>query len=150
MNLDDFKPLSLDEKLDQIYATLTIPTKPGIGGLFGPDRPPSTPPVQPKMETPAGFTEIFGAEPDRFESAKRAVWLNKLSKFEGIVDISNDLDFPGNSGTSQRAGLGNPIVYKFDGEELVTFSRIPSFSRPAEWYYNNYFLLISLAKLRLV
>lgn len=142
---EEFIDLGTTEQLWTIYSALFKTDESGIGGVFNPDTP-RVQPVQPKIDTPEGFEEIFGPEPDKSDSAHRAVWLRNLEKFEGLVDLTSQLDFSTKAEMSHKLGIGVPIAYSFGGQERITFSGKPKFFRPFSWYKDAYQTLITIAR----
>lgn len=146
MDKDEFINLSVGEQNWLIYDAVAKVDGRGIEGLFGPGRPEVKTPVQPKTQTPPGFTGVFGEEPDKSNSAHRAVWLGHLQKFEGEIELRNAFDYGDKLALSQKAGLGRPIAYKYDGRERICFENKPAFFRPLSWYYDVYNLLVDAAR----
>lgn len=146
MDKNDFLELSVGEQNWLIYDAVTNPEGKGIAGVFGPDRPETVQPKQPKTATPPGFTEIFGPEPDKFNSSDRVNWVNALEKFEGLIEIRNKPDYKAKADMSIRAGLGEPLAYKFAGQERICFEKKPKLFRPFSWYTDSYNYLVDVAR----
>lgn len=150
---DEFNSLGLDEKLLKIYqnsyGVVTEPQAGGVAEVFG-RKEPRVQPVQHKIETPEGFTDIFGEEPDKSDSAARANWLNALQSFEGLIPLATDTiseaNYNAKAEMSIKADLGVPIAYRFAGQDRITFQNKPKFFRPLSWYHTAYNTLISAAR----
>lgn len=146
MTYEEFINLDFNEKLDFIARKLIF-DKLNSGGINEVFTREAVTPVQPKTKTPEGFEAIFGAEPDKSNSAHRAVWLNQLKSFGGLIpNFTEDPEYSYKSDKSHDRGLGVPIGYIFNGEMRVTFSRKPEFWRPIDWYNNYYNLLLDAAR----
>lgn len=149
MNREEFNNQTLDEQLWLIYEKLvareTLQGESPIGGLFGKSE--HFTPVRPKTQTPPGFTDIFGEEPDN--KGARDIWKTKLARFGGIIDLSHKLDYSAKVMAALSMNLGVPIAYKYDGKEVVAFSRTPLLAKDISWYDTQWQNLVNLSLLEL-
>lgn len=143
LNKEEFEALGTTGQLYAIYDELVNPPD-----KINHEAEQDDEAAEDKVKVPPGFLSVFPGTPEPATDQDRLLFLYRIERFEGLIDIESDAAYESKKemSTAPNCDLGAPIAYRYDGQERITFEKKPGFFRPLNWYKDSYNTLLHIAR----